>query len=86
MIKGRAANTWLALTDCTMSANVNMDLQRQAKLHISTLVDLFYDALDAEKTGKAVSTLSLKCCFVFELYLNFSSILVWLAATKRLSS
>jgi hypothetical protein len=55
MVKGRAANTWLALTDCIMSGNVDKQTQRHAKENISTLVNLFYKSLDAEKSGKEVS-------------------------------
>lgn len=65
-MKGRAANAWLALTDCTMSDNVKKKDQIHAKEHISTLVNLFYQSLDAAKSGKEVSTLLLTCSFLFD--------------------
>lgn len=37
--------------------------QNYAKEHISTLVDLFYQSLDAEKSGKEVSMFLLKFLF-----------------------
>ncbi|KAG0562111.1 hypothetical protein KC19_9G119100 [Ceratodon purpureus] len=54
IIKGWAANTWLVLMDHTMSANVEIQAQRYAKEHLLTLVNLFYESLDAEKSGKEI--------------------------------
>lgn len=75
IIKGWAANTWLVLMDHTMSANVEIQAQRYAKEHLLTLVNLFYESLDAEKSGKEVSMLFRKRCFLFESYWSLPTVL-----------
>ncbi|MCO5612149.1 hypothetical protein L7F22_066411 [Adiantum nelumboides] len=57
-VKGQAANTWLALMDkyvsfCNVGCSDKSLMQKCLRL-----VDIYYEALDAEKTGKKVKSLT----------------------------
>lgn len=54
-IKGMSANAWLTLTDHMLSCNVKESEKLHAKERIPLIVNLFYDSLDADKSGKEVS-------------------------------
>ena len=58
---GLAANSWLAIMDKYLTLDVNDPLRTKMWSNIQSLVDTYYQAVDAEKSGKQVcqSTLQL---------------------------
>ncbi|KAI5080877.1 hypothetical protein GOP47_0004060 [Adiantum capillus-veneris] len=58
-IKGQAANNWLALMDKYVSSHNVGHSDEKLMQKCLRLVDIYYEALDAEKTGKKVQSLSL---------------------------
>lgn len=53
-IKGMAANNWLAQADYVMTTHVDKKEKALVMERISQLVDLFYKAVDADKSGQKV--------------------------------
>ncbi|KAJ0515563.1 putative RNA-directed RNA polymerase [Helianthus annuus] len=76
-VAGTAADSWMAYMDQYLSLGENdVDEKRRIKDKMMKLVDLFYDALDAPKSGKTVdipqSLLSRKYPHFMEKYVNKS--------------
>jgi hypothetical protein len=53
-IKGMAANNWLAQADYVMTSHADEKEKASVMERISQLVDLFYKAVDADKSGEKV--------------------------------
>nr|QCD25904.1 RNA-dependent RNA polymerase 3 [Helianthus tuberosus] len=77
MVAGRAADSWQAFMDQYLVLGENdVDEKRRIKEKLLKLADLYYDALDAPKSGKSVdipqSLLSRKYPHFMEKYVNKS--------------
>jgi hypothetical protein len=54
MTMGLAANSWLAVMDKFLTLGVTDPLRAQLWSNIQSLVNTYYQAVDAEKSGKQV--------------------------------
>lgn len=54
---GVAADSWMAFTDRFLTLDDNSDEKNNLKKKMLKLIDIYYDALDAPKTGKEVTML-----------------------------
>lgn len=58
---GVAADSWMAFMDKFLTLDDNSVEKNKLKKTILKLIDIYYDALDAPKTGKEVTVAAIFC-------------------------